>query len=126
MSQWVKVGREQGKEALRGQVAKGGEPKLPREQLAQVPGLLDQGAEAFGFRGEVWTTGRVAELIKQQFDVRYHPAHCSRLLRQLHYSVQKPIERATQRNEAAIEQWKKEHWPALKKRLKPKSERSYL
>src|SRR5258707_7381624 len=31
------------------------------------------------------------------------------------WSRQKPTERATQRNEAAIEAWKKQQWPTLKK-----------
>lgn len=77
--------------------------------------LLDRGAEAFGYPGAVWTTTRVAELIGQRFHVFYHPAHCSRLLRRLGWSVQKPIARATQRDEAAIAAWQTERWPALKK-----------
>lgn len=112
VGQWITRGREQGKEGLRGKVARA---KLSQEQLAQLPTLLSQGAEAHGFRDEVWSTARVAELIKRQFGVSYHPAHISRLLRQINYSVQIPIERASQRNEQAIETWKTESWPALKK-----------
>jgi len=39
----------------------------------------------------------------------------SRLLKAIKYSVQQPIERATQRDEQAIKTWKEERWPALKK-----------
>jgi len=39
----------------------------------------------------------------------------SRLLKQIKYSVQQPIERASQRDEQAIATWKEERWPALKK-----------
>jgi hypothetical protein len=42
-------------------------------------------------------------------------AQCSRLLRALKQSVQKPTQRATQRDEVAIERWKQERWAALKK-----------
>src|SRR6266581_3402005 len=59
-------------------------------------------AEAFGFRGDVWTTERVAQMILHVFGVSYHPAHCSRLLRRVKYSLQKPIQKATQRDEAAF------------------------
>src|SRR6266699_1307932 len=72
-------------------------------------------AEAHGFRGSMWSTTRVAELIKKRFGVSYHPSHMSGLLRRIRYSVQKPVERATQRDEHAIEAWKTEQWPALKK-----------
>jgi transposase len=115
VSQWMKVGREQGEEGLHGKIAEGPPPRLCAEQLGQLPALLAQGAEAHGFRGEVWTTERVAELIKKQFEVSYHPAHMSRLLKRIKYSIQQPIERATQRDEQAIETWKHEQWPALKK-----------
>lgn len=126
VSQWIQRAKAQGLEGLRRHRAPGPQPKLSAEQLAQVPHLLAQGAEAFGFRGQIWTTQRVAQVIKREFGVNYHRAHCSRLLRALHYSVQKPVERATQRDEAAIKRWKDEHWPALKKKLERKSEPSSL
>jgi transposase len=94
--------------------------------VAQLPEVLARGAEAFGFRGQVWTTKRVAEVIQRDFGVSYHPAHCSRILRSIKHSVQKPIQRATQRDEAAIGRWKQERWPALKKRPPRKNEPSSL
>jgi transposase len=93
--------------------------KLTAEQKAQLVSFLEQGAEAHGFLGDVWTTKRVAVLIKRAFGVQYHPASMSRLLRELGWSVQKPIKRATQRDEAAIQQWWTERWPALQ--AKPKA-----
>ncbi len=116
VSQWFKKVRTLGVEALRHQPPPGAAPKLTKEQLAQVPDELAKGAEAFGFRGNVWTTARVAAMILDVFGVSYHPAHCSRLLRTLKQSLQKPIEKASQRDEAAIATWKEERWPALKKR----------
>ena len=121
VSQWLKRGRTQGVEALRRHLAPGPQPKLSAEQVAQLPEVLARGAEAFGFRGQVWTTKRVAEVIRRVFGVSYHPAHCSRILRSIKHSVQKPIQRATQRDEAAIGRWKQERWPALKKRPQRKN-----
>src|SRR5690348_5596615 len=115
VSQWMKMGREQGAEALRGKIAPGPKARLSPEQLGQLPALLEQGAEAHGFRGAVWTTHRVAQLLAKQFGVKYHPAHMSRLLKGLNYSVQKPAERASQRNEETIATWKEQRWPQLKK-----------
>ena len=115
VSQWFKKAKIQGVEALRHQPPPGRQARLSPEQLAQLPTKLSQGAEAFGFRGQVWTTARVVEMIRQQFGVSYHRAHASRLLRRIKQSRQKPIQKATQRDEAAIAAWKKERWPALKK-----------
>src|SRR5258706_489011 len=80
VSQWLKRGREQGVEGLRRHPAPGRQPRLSAEQLAQLPALVDRGPEAYGFRGQVWTCKRVAEVIRRTLGVRYHPAHVSRLL----------------------------------------------
>jgi transposase len=123
VSQWFKKARTQGRDSLRHQPPPGAQPKLSPEQRAQLPGLLAKGAEAFGFRGQVWTTARVAQMIQQQFGISYHPAHCSRLLRGIKHSLQKPIQKASQRDELAIQTWKEQRWPELKKNLKRKNAR---
>jgi transposase len=126
VSQWMSRAKQDGPNELRHQAPPGPRPKLTEHQRAQLPDLLAKGAEHYGFRGEVWTTARVAVLIKEQFGVRYHPAHCSRLLRASRHSIQKPVELATQRNEEAIKTWKEERWPALKKKPSRNSGRSFL
>lgn len=115
VSQWMRRAREGGVEALKRRVAPGPAPKLTDEQRVQVPLLLARGAEAFGFRGDVWTAKRVTTVIRREFGVRYHPNHVGNLLRAAGWSVQKPVQRASQRNEAAIEAWRTARWPARKK-----------
>jgi transposase len=121
VSQWLKRGRAGGREALNTHPPKGAAPRLSAEQKAQIPGWLAQGAEAYGFRGDVWTASRIAQVIYRNFGVRYHRDHVGRLLREAGWSRQQPIERATQRNEAAIKQWSEQRWPAIKK--KPRQSR---
>jgi transposase len=121
VSQWLKRGREQGVEGLRRHPAPGRQPRLTPEQFAQIPALLEAGAEASGFRGQIWTCQRVAEVIRRTYDVTYHPAHVSRLLHAVRHSVQRPRTRATQRNEEAIQAWWQERWPALEKKRSQKS-----
>jgi transposase len=124
VSQWVKRGREGGPPALQRRTAPGSSPRLTVEQRVQLVDALAKGAPAFGFIGEVWTTKRIAAIIKELFGVSYHPAHVSRLVRVLGQSVQLPVTQATQRDEAAIQTWWDERWPALKKRPRRKSEPS--
>ena len=117
VSQWLTRARVEGvEEGLRAHPASGRPPKLTLEQRAQLPALLDRGAEAYGFRGQVWTCKRVGEVIRRTFGVTYDPAHVGRLLHTLGYRVQRPTERATQRDEAAIRGWWERRWPARKKR----------
>jgi transposase len=79
-----------------------------------IPDFLGHGAEAYGFRGEVWTCARVAKVIEEEFGVSYHRGHVSRLLRELDWTPQMPIARAIQRDEQEIERWRVEVWPRLK------------
>ena len=115
VSQWIKRAREKGVQALRHKPPPGAPPRLSEDERARLPELLALGAEAHGFRGDVWTCERVAELIRREFGVSYHPAHVSRLLKKLRLSLQKPQRRAEQRDEEAIEHWKEKKWPSLKK-----------
>jgi transposase len=63
------------------------------------------------------TCQRVAQVINEEFGVGYHPAHVSRILKRLGFSLQKPDRLADQRDEDAIEEWKEKRWPELKKGL---------
>ena len=113
VSGWLKRARAAGVDALRRRPAPGPTPKLTAEQRTALPDFLARGAEAYGFVGDVWTTRRVAAVIKQELGVCYHPAHISRLVRQQGLSLQKPIQRATQRDETRIAAWRDQTWPAL-------------
>jgi transposase len=116
VSQWLKRGREQGVEGLRRHPAPGRQPRLSAEQLAELPALVEAGAEAYGFRGQVWTCRRVAEVIRRTYGVSYHPAPVSRRLHAVRQSVQRPRSRASPRDEGAIQAWWQERWPALEKK----------
>jgi len=123
VSQWLKQGREAGVEALYHRKGGGPKPRLSDDQIERLPSLLSQGAEAYGFRGEVWTRARVARVIKQAFGVQFSLSHVGRLLQQIEWSRQKPVERASQRDEQAIERWRTEKWQDLQKKPSVKDER---
>ena len=122
VSRWMKAVERAGQEALQARPRSGAPPRLTAEQLGLVPELLSHGTEAWGFRGAVWTCARVAQVIREEFGVSYHKAHVSRLLKQLHWTPQLPIERARQRDEPAIERWRIEVWPMVKKKRREKAE----
>ena len=120
VSQWMKRGREGGSEALRHRPPPGARCRLTDEQLARLPELLHQGPEAYGFRGHVWTRGRIAAVIQLEYGVSYHPRHVGRVCQTIRWSPQKPARRARQRDEAAITRWREDTWPALKRGRKPR------
>jgi transposase len=126
VSQWMKRGREGGPQALHHRSPRGAPRRLSAGQLAQLPGLLQRGPEAYGFRGQLWTRARIAAVIQLAFGVSYHPRHVGRLCQALRWSPQKPVRRARQRDEAAIVRWREETWPALQKGRRHSSRRSFL
>lgn len=123
VSQWLKKATEKGGEALRKRKGGGPKPRLSDELLSQLPELLAKGAEAYGFRGDVWTRPRVAKVIKREYGIRYTPQHVGNLLRKIGWSRQKPMTRASQRQEAEIERWRTEGWEKVKKKPNEKDER---
>ncbi len=114
VSRWIARARRDGPTALLSHPAHGRPAKLRPDQLRLVPDFLSHGAEAYGFRGEVWTCARVAKVIEEEFGVSYHKSHVSRLLKELGWMPQMPIARAIQRDEQEIERWRIEVWPRLK------------
>jgi transposase len=100
---WVKLAR-QSPEKPAAKPHAGPRPRLTASRLAELEALLWKGAKAHGWRTELWTAARVAELIERHFEVRFHPEHVRKILkRRLHWTSQKPQKRAKERDEAAIE-----------------------
>lgn len=116
VSQWRKTMRQHGEEALQTQAIPGRPPRLNAAQRAELVTLLKDGAEAQGFEGDVWTSPRVSVLIAQHGGITLQERQVRRLLHQVGWSRQMPERRAEPRDEAAIAQWARERWPALKKR----------
>ncbi len=114
VSKWNATLKENGKEGLKRRRL-GRPAQLSDAQCATLGKLLVEGALAQGFATELWTLPRIAKLIRERFGIRYSNGHIWHLLRRLGFSCQKPARRAIQRDEAAIERWKRRRWPALKK-----------
>jgi transposase len=118
LSGWLARARDGGPESLRSRPAPGRPPRLSPAQRRSIPELLWHGPEAYGFRGQVWTCARVARVIEVEFGVRYHKDHVGRLLKGLHWTPQQPIKRAIQRDDEAIQRWRDETWPELRRRAR--------
>jgi transposase len=112
---WRDKRDEEGDEGLKVRVSPGRPPRLTNRQRERLVKLLLKGPQAQGYSTDVWTTARVAELIKSTFDIRYHSDHVGRLLHALGWTVQRPQRRAVERDEEKIRMWKTERWPAVKK-----------
>jgi transposase len=115
VSRWLAAARAAGPEALLSHPTVGCPAKLTAAQVRSIPEFLCHGAEAYGFRGDVWTCARIAQVIEWEFGVSYHKDHVSRLMKALGWTPQIPITRAVQRDEPAIEHWRVAVWPELRR-----------
>ena len=115
VSQWFKMVKESGPEALKPKTRQGQGAWLSEEQLRKLPAVLDRGPESFGFSGELWTCPRIARVIEHEFGVLYDPDHVRRLMHRLDWTCQTPVLRASQREEARILDWLTRVWPAMLK-----------
>ena len=93
----------------------GGKSRLTPIQRDLLGRYLVAGPRAFGWHNELWTLSRVARLIETKFGVSYHISNVHRVLRQLGFTPQKPARLARERDDVAIDHFRKKRWPAVKK-----------
>src|SRR5262245_39048544 len=116
VKRWKRAAAEGGSEALAAKPNRGRPPRLTPEQKQELAQVVRAGPVVAGFRTNLWTCRRVAQVIRQRFGVEYHRDHVGRVLHALGFTQQKAQRRATQRDEAAIERWRKHDWKRIKKR----------
>lgn len=100
---WHAAFRNGGEDTLKARKTPGRPPRLTSEQKRDLEEILLQGPKVSGFSTDLWTCARVAQVIQERFDVRYHADHVGRLLHALGWTPQKPERRAMERDEARIE-----------------------
>ena len=116
VKRWKRAWQEGGVAALAAKPHPGPTPKLSEFQRRELVKILKAGPNRAGFSTDLWTTGRVAKVVRKKFRVSYHPDHVGRILHDLGFSPQKPQQIAREQDAAAIERWPKHDWPRLKKR----------
>src|SRR5579862_3105180 len=115
VNRWAKQLAEGGQPALKRAPHAGRPPQLSTADRERILQGLQRGPEALGYRTNLWTAWRVADLIERECGVKYSTVHAWRLLRALGWTPQRPARRALERDEGAIADWKRVRWPKLKK-----------
>ncbi|MCX5203171.1 winged helix-turn-helix domain-containing protein [Streptomyces sp. NBC_00237] len=112
VERWRRAWRDGGLAAL----ASKGPAKLPRlsdSQFAVLEQELALGPAAHGWEDQRWTVARIKEVIARKFQVTCSMAAVWRLMHRHGWSWQCPARRALERDEDAVELWKKEVWPQV-------------
>jgi transposase len=104
-------------EALARRAAPGNAPSLSLEQWQQILRIIQQGAVNAGFQSERWTLARIRQMIGDRFGVQLSRVWIGRTLRELGFSPQQPVTRASNRDDELVEAWLRQDWPRIKKSL---------
>lgn len=111
---WLNATDDAGDEALRSTPATGRPPTLTPEQEQQVFRWVNgKDPRQYGLDFGLWTRAIVAELIERKFGIKLGLTAVGKLLAKLGLTPQKPLQRAYQRDPEAIEQWRRERYPAI-------------
>jgi transposase len=116
VAKWVARHRADGDDGLKGKPTPGRPRFLTALQEREVLGWLADSPTEHGFRTDLWTARRVAELVHGKFGVRFHPNYLREWLAARNCTPQKPARRARQRDQAAIDRWVANDWPRIQKR----------
>ena len=121
---WKALLDEGGIDALRAMPTRGRPARLDQTQLQALGRALLQSPTQHSFGTELWTLKRVGVLIERLYDVKFGQTQIWRILGALGFSAQKPERRAIERDEDAVQTWKRKTWPALKKKPSAKGDGS--
>lgn len=109
---WVKAARA-GPRGLLAKPGRGRPAKLSKQQERQVLSWFRKSATDFGYPNEWWTAPRVADVIHQKWNVRFHPRYLNQWLTERQITPQKPRRQPRERNDQAIQHWIRYNWPRI-------------
>src|SRR5436190_8014403 len=114
VSRWLELARLPGTDGLAAKPHPGPATRLNPAQQRQLERMLRQGSKAHGWPNELWSTKRIAELIRRKFGVSLHHDHVGRFLHKvLRWSPQRPRKKARERDEKAIMRWRRDELPRI-------------
>jgi len=83
VSHWLRLYEALGWKGLLEGHRTGRPPELNSARLTRLARILRNGPSAYGFKAYAWTSLLIAQVIREEFDVTYHPGHVRRLLAQI-------------------------------------------
>jgi transposase len=113
---WIAAFRCQGAAGLAAQAVPGRPAKLTSTQERIVLRWLDDNPTEHGFATELWTAGRLAQLIEQEWGIAFNEHYLCAWLRQHGYAPQMPKRVPRERDDKAIASWLAKDWPRIKKK----------
>ena len=89
--------------------------ELSAKQREQLLDIIESGPIAYGLSTGIWTSPLLAEVIREEFGIHYHPGHVRKVLHRWGCSVQRPTAKLVQADPKEQNKWVRYTYPNLKK-----------
>lgn len=118
---WVRKYESGGYAALKASKHPGPACKLSAKQKKELRRMIiGKSPNQYGFDFGLWTRSIVRVLVHREFDIDFSISAIGYLLHEIGITPQKPLQRAYERDVRAVNKWRRETYPALKKHAKNK------
>ena len=111
---WVRRYAAEGERGLQRRAGSGRPPLLPAFDMEALNDIVLEPASHFGFETDLWTVGRLRQVIREQYGVEVSPDTVWRRLRDAGFTYQKPERRYFELNEEAREEWLRNEAPRIR------------
>jgi transposase len=122
---WRQAFLRGGETALAARPVPGRPRKLTRTQEKIALRWLKDSPTEHGFDTDLWTTARLAELIRDEWDVELNRRYMSRWLAARGYSPQRPQRVPRERSPQGIAAWLDTEWKRIKKKRRATADTSF-
>jgi len=122
ISTWYAKYKREGKSAIkiqkRGRKLGAKKTLSPKQEADLIQRLIDTTPHQLKFNYVLWTRESVQKLIKYDCDIDMPISTVGKYLQRWEFTSQVPIKRAYERNDAKVQEWLKDDYPAIEKQCK--------
>ena len=116
---WLAAYTDGGQNALLAKPIPGRPSKVSAEQMQWIAdAVIDTTPLQHKFEYGLWTLSLISELINRQFKIKLALSTVSRIMKNLGFTVQKPLYQAWQQDPVLVKAWETETYPAIRKEAK--------
>jgi transposase len=122
VSTWYAKYKRDGKDGIkiktRGRKTGDKKTLTPSQESKLIKRLIDTTPKQLKFKYVLWTREAVKKLIKHDYDIDMPISTVGKYLQRWEFTSQVPIKRAYERNDAKVQKWLEEEYPAIQKQCK--------
>lgn len=111
---WKRSYEKKGNAGIKRKTGSGSAPLITPKMYGRIIKWLDgKDPRAYGYATALWTRKIIADLIKRKLKIELSISSVGSLLKRISITPQKPLRRAYERNEKAVQEWREVTYPKV-------------